>query len=272
MKVVIIISKKMPAALNVKDKLISIHGFEKTDKVFDGNEVHELKINDNEVVMCTVEENAVYLDDIDKRIDADLIIFPTTHKGSAGVLSLTCHVPGNWGKAELGGRDKQLCISPASLLREMFLELNNNKLTGYESSLEQTHHGPYLEKPAMFVEIGSSEAEWLNEEAGKVIAQAITNVLKKDIKQQKCVVVLGGQHYNQAANKVLLKTNYAVSHVCAKHCLTDLDEETLGQAMQKSTDKFEMVVLDWKGLGQHKQKAQELISKLGLRHERLNKL
>lgn len=271
MKVAIIISKVMPAALNIKEKLLKQHSFS-AGKAFEGNETYKATLGSNEVTIYTIEENAVRAENIDKKIDCDVIIFPTTHKSSAGVASLTCHVPGNWGKAELGGKEKTICKAPAELLKQVFLELNKNRVEGFEVSVEQTHHGPCVEKPVMFAEIGSSEKEWKNDAAGEAVAKSIIAALSSEAKTQKCVIILGGQHYNQAANKVLLNTKYAVSHICAKHCLQDLDEGMLQQAIAKSTAEFEMVVLDWKGLGQHKQKVKTLIEKLGLKSERTNKL
>ncbi len=272
MRVAIVISRKMPAALNIKEKLLGLCRFENAGAGIDGNDAYTARIGDNDVVMHTVEENAVFLEGIDKKLSSDLIIFPTTHKSSAGVPSLTCHVPGNWGKAGLGGRDRQLCISPSQFLKEIFLELNKHGVEGFEVSLEQTHHGPYLDTPAVFVEIGSSEKEWANDDAGMAVAKTILAALARETKKQKAVVVLGGQHYNQAANKILQRTDYSVSHICAKHCLADLEEEMLKQAAIKSTAQFGMIVLDWKGLGQHKEKVKDMVKRLDMACERISKL
>ena len=93
-------------------------------------------------------------------------------------------------------------------------------------------------------------------------------MLKRKIEEKKSVIVLGGGHYNQAANKIMINTEYAVSHICAKFLLGCLDEGILKQAMQKSIPEPEMVVLDWKGLGAHKQKVLGLIKSMGIEFKR----
>ena len=46
----------------------------------------------------------------------------------------------------------------------------------FEVTYEVTHHGPYLETPTLFIEIGSSEATWGDRDAARAIARALTEV------------------------------------------------------------------------------------------------
>src|SRR3989338_4586667 len=104
------------------------------------------------------KEESLNLKNLDKEVNGDILIFATRHRAASGKKSLTCHFPGNWDKAEFGGFKNKLCKAPASLLKEMFLNLSKNAVgKDFEVTLEATHHGPYLEKPAMFIELGSSE-------------------------------------------------------------------------------------------------------------------
>ena len=112
----VITSKKDPAGLNIKQSLIE-QGFEETEEEFDGEKIYQL----DDARLYTIEEDSIYCENIDKKIDADQFIFATKHKSEKEVKTLCCHVPGNFGKAELGGRDKQLCFSDASFLKELFL-------------------------------------------------------------------------------------------------------------------------------------------------------
>lgn len=276
MKFAIIVSKLDPAGMNDKARFLENFPFKELDEEFDGNRVYEFESNNaNNVRIYTINDKHVFHENIDKEIDADFFIFATTHKSTAGVKCLSVHVPGNWRKAELGGRDKQLCIANASYFKEMFLELmkqvNEAKLD-YGVSVEQTHHGPYLEKPVLFVEIGCSENEWKDEKAAVVITKTIINVLQRKIPEHKSVIVLGGGHYNQTANKIMTQTEYAASHICAKFLLENLDEEMINQAIKKSVPKPEMIILDWKGLGRHKQHVKELLEKIDIKVERYKNL
>ena len=42
----------------------------------------------------------------------------------------------------------------------------------------------------------------------------------------------------------------------------------LKEAITKSQERIDFVLLDWKGLGEHKQKTLDLLKRLGLKFER----
>ena len=153
MKTAIIISKKDPASLNIKDCLLEKYPFK------ENNDVYTLE----DINIYTIEEESIYSENIDKKIRADLFIFATKHESTSKINSLSVHVPGNWSKAELGGKDRKLCVAPVSLIKEILLELEKSNID-YEKIQEVTHHGPFLQKPCLFIEIGSTLSEWTNKE------------------------------------------------------------------------------------------------------------
>ncbi|MBI2507788.1 D-aminoacyl-tRNA deacylase [Candidatus Woesearchaeota archaeon] len=235
------------------------------------NQFEKLNLPKN-VEIIKVEKESIYNEDLDKEVKADYFIFATRHQSKAGVKSLCIHPIGNFSDAQLGGKEKELVKAMPSFMKTGVLELSKiNTLTDFEIAFEATHHGPYLEKPCMFIEIGSSEKEWNNEEAGKIIAGTILKTVGSKKKYKSCVV-LGGSHYNAVAKKIMLNTEYAVGHVCPKHNLKDLDSEMLLQMMNKSDDKSEFVVLDWKGLGSEKQRILKLLEENNVKYERYDKL
>tara|TARA_Y100000310_G_scaffold61961_1_gene57209 strand:- start:11815 stop:12645 length:831 start_codon:yes stop_codon:yes gene_type:complete len=265
MKFVIIVSKKDPAGLNIKNSLINLFRFKELDEKFEENSIYQL----NNIKLYTANKESIYCENIDKEIDADLFVFATKHQSAKGVSSLSCHAPGNWSKAEAGGSDKELCVAPALYLKEAFVRLTENaKNTEHEITMECTHHGPFLNKPCFFIEIGSSLEEWKNKDSGDIIAKTIMEILSKDIKKGKSCFVIGGSHYNHTANKIMLNSNYAVGHICPKYMLEVLNENLLRQAIERTVPKAELVVLDWKGLGEHKQKIIKLIEERGLEYKR----
>tara|TARA_Y100000310_G_scaffold341098_1_gene439121 strand:+ start:380 stop:1198 length:819 start_codon:yes stop_codon:yes gene_type:complete len=270
MKFAIIVSEKDPAGLNVKGCLVEEIGFKEIEEKFDGSKVYQLNEN---VKLYTVKKESIYCEDVDKEIDADLFVFATKHQSAKGVSSLSCHVSGNWDKAEAGGSDGKLCVAPALFLKETFVRLNENaKDTEHEITMECTHHGPFLNKPCFFIEIGSSLEEWKNKDSGNIIVKTIMDVLGKDISEGKSCFVIGGSHYNQAANKIMLRTEYAVGHICPKYMLEFLDEDLLKQAIERTVPKVSIVLLDWKGLGQYKQKIIGLLDKFGIEYERTQRI
>ena len=166
-----------------------------------------------------------------------------------------------------------LCPSSAILLKNMFIELNKAaKDSDYEITMEATHHGPYVEKPAVFVEIGSTEKEWNGNQNGEIIAKTIMSGIRNENKNYRIAVGLGGTHYCANFNKIALRTDIAFSYICPKYALQDLDENLIKQAIQKTKEKIDVALLDWKGLGQEKQRVVEMIKKLGLEFIRTDML
>ncbi len=225
----------------------------------------------NNVEIVETEIESIYNENLEKEVKADYFIFATRHQSKAGVKSLCVHPIGNFSKALLGGKDKNLVDAMPSFMKTAVLELSKNKLNDFEVAFEATHHGPYLEKPCMFIEIGSSEDQWKNEEAGMIIAKTILEIVKSKKKYKSCVV-LGGSHYNAVAKKIILNSEYAVAHVCPKHNLKDLDSEMIKQLINKSDEKIEFAILDWKGLGNEKQRILNLLEENNIEYKRYDKL
>ncbi len=264
MKTAIIVSKKDPAGMNIKERLLELYKWEKKEKFYELNDIR----------LYTVGKESIYCEDIDKEIDADLFVFATKHQSASGVHSLCVHSPGNWGKAEFGGKDRKLCIAPARYLRTALFTLK--KLASgldYEVIEEATHHGPFLEKPCFFIEIGSNEESWQNKEAAKVIAKTIMEVLEqKDTKEYAVAFGIGGLHHTPNLTKVMEKSDIAFGHVCPKYNLNNLDKEMMLQALSKTQENVDFVVLDWKGLGKEKQRILDLLKELNLEVKRSDRI
>ena len=279
------ISKKDPAGLNIKENLLKLFPFKETDEKFDNNSVYQL----NNIKIYTTEKESIYCENIDKKISSfwdgrmgveggqtnhpDLIIFATKHQSESRINSLSVHAPGNWSKAEFGGKDNQLCVAPASLLKTALLKLEElAQSTDFKIIQECTHHGPYLEKPCMFIEIGSDLEQWHNKEAGKLIAKTIMFILTAKTPEYKTAVGIGGLHHTPIFKKVMLSTNYAFGHVCPKYNLENLNKKMIQQAIIKTQEKVDLIVLDWKGLGQHKEKVVNILNELNLKYKKAKEL
>ena len=136
--------------MNIAEQLQSMHDFPAT-------------INGRKTGLFLRDEFITDLDGIDREIGAELFIFASQHKSQAGVHSLSVHSIGNFGKAMGSGRDNYLVPSPAFVMGECFRLLSEKakeESAGYAVILEATHHGPVLEKPSMFIEIGSDEEHY----------------------------------------------------------------------------------------------------------------
>jgi len=271
MQCAIITSKQDPAGMNIKECLLRLFKFHESGK-FENNSVYSYK---NNTVLYTLEQYHIFADELDKKIDADFFIFATSHKSKEGILSLSCHAPGNWGEAGFGGKSKKLCIAPALMLKKAYLELKNNQndVPNHQITLEVTHHGPYVNKPIMFIEIGSAEEHWGNKKAGEIIAKTIIKLIEEpELKNQKIAFGIGGPHYCNNFNKILERADIALGHICPKHNLHLLDEEMIMQAIERTKEKIDFVLLDWKGMGAEKERLKGILEKMGIEVKRTEKI
>lgn len=220
------------------------------------------------------------IDEKDERLkNIDFIIFATKHQSSAKVPSLSLHAPGNWRNADFGGKPGKICKTSGLVLKFLFQKLFENSQGKYPITLECTHHGPLLERiPCCFIEIGSDETAWKSPELGKIIAKTIADVQhfdnwknKAENKQIKTAIAIGGPHYAPNFNKIQLSetSNIAISHIIPEYALP-LTENMLKEAIEKTSEHVDLVLLDWKGCGnsEERQKIIELVKKTGIPSER----
>jgi D-aminoacyl-tRNA deacylase len=215
--------------------------------------------------ICLVDEEAILTEslNIEKINQYDFIIFASRHKSEKQEKCLSVHAPGNFRKAEYGGVEGKVCPSSALFNKFIFEKLNEQakkfNLTDFKITLEVTHHGPLINKPCVFIEIGSSEAEWSNRRLGFIIAKTIQETIEefKENKYKEVAVGIGGPHYCPSFNNIQLKSNVAISHVIAEYNMP-ISKEMILEAIKKTREDVDFVLVDWKGLGKSEQK-QEVI-------------
>ena len=233
-----------------------------------------------QIPIIELAKDSIYSENIDKTEEklrnVDFIIFATKHASKAGVPSLSLHAPGNWRNADFGGKPGKICPTSALVLKYLFQKLNENANGKYPITLEVTHHGPLIEKPCCFIEIGSDENAWKNPELGEIIAKTIADIQNfKTNKEIKTAIAIGGPHYAPNFSKIQLSTlsGVAISHIIPEHALP-LTENMLKEAIEKTSEHTDLILLDWKGIGnaESRQKIIELIEKAGLKHERTERI
>jgi len=249
MKFAIIITEEL-ASIKIKEKLLELFPFKANS--YNNIEIYELN------------KRCLYCENLDKELSADFFIFATIHQSESGKATLTVHPVGNWAEAKYGGKNQKLVPSSGILLKLALRNLRKfAKDLNFEVSVEQTHHGPFLSKPTMFIEIGSSEEQWKNPWAAEAIAKTIIKTITEYPKAKfKTTILFGGGHYNKTANKILLNTEFAISHICTKYYLTSLTKKQIQEAIIKSVENIDFLILDWKGLGPGKQNLLNLINEL----------
>jgi D-aminoacyl-tRNA deacylase len=214
----------------------------------------------------------------------DFIIFTSTHKSAKGNPSLSIHAPGNWRSADLGGHPYKICPTSAFVLKYLFQNLNKiyeenkqNLKEEYQITLEVTHHGPLIKIPCCFIELGSSEKQWQDKEAAKILAKTLVTLQdypnKNNINNWIPSIGIGGPHYAPNFNKVQLLSNYAISHIIPEYSLP-LTESMLKEAEEKTTEQIKEVLIDWKGCGksEQRQKILDALKHLGYSVKRTSEI
>ncbi len=189
-----------------------------------------------------------------------LVLSP--HKSEAGIPSLTVHTPGNWGKALFGGEAKKLNIAMPTLMTSILLEMRKRALLDFQVCFEVDHHGPTVDVPICFVEIGSSEREWAMRELAELVVESVLSALDSPISPDKIACGFGGGHYAPTFSK-LAEQGFAFGHMMAKYNAPDLSRELLEQAVEKNTEEVEVFVVERKGLPSS---AKELVRKFAEEH------
>lgn len=205
---------------------------------------------------------------LDEYFNPQAYVFLSRHSAESGIPSLTAHTTGNFSEnAELGGRGMELGRSNPDLLKNYMIAISGRRheVPAYEVTVEATHHGPTsLLKPVLFVEIGSTERNWGDGKAAATVTSALVESLEEPRHWESAAVCFGGTHYPSKFNRLILESDVAVAFVVPKYELGNVNEAMLGQMLQKSTTPVSRAVLDWKGLGQHKESISRVVDKFGL--------
>jgi len=250
--ILIVASQKDPASLNIKKQLLINYPFTETPAIFQGNITYQAQLNEKDIQLITLEEELIYAEDLPEFfINPGLIVFISRHSSASGKPTLSVHTPGNLGPAELGGKPRQVSISPANAMREALktmAKMKDEMKLNYEVSYEATHHGPSLYAPTMFVELGSSPQQWSDATAALAVAHAAINAATNRNDSPEIALGIGGPHYNSKFTKIALETNIAFGHIIPKYAISHLDENILQQCIERTFGAVKTVVLDWKGI------------------------
>ena len=251
--ILLVASKKDVASINIREQILNHYSFHKETEVFQNNPIHTAEINNKKVNLVTIEEESVKAQDLPEKFpNVELIVFISRHSSQSGKPTLSVHTPGNFGDAELGGLPRKLSISPALAMQDAlkalvhFKEYLNLK---YAVSFEGTHHGPSLNIPSMFVELGSSPEQWSDLKAAEAVGHcAMTAISNFSLSTSSCVLGIGGTHYNQKFSLMALMGEASFGHMIPKYAVYLADSEMLSQCIEKSLEKVSLAVLDWKGI------------------------
>jgi D-aminoacyl-tRNA deacylase len=241
------------AGITIAKSILQNYPFTETSQTYQNNPTYTADITNKQVTLATLSQetiNAQYL--TDDYPAAELIVFISRHSSQSGKPTLSVHTPGNFGDAELGGLPKTVSVAPAHAMQTALKTLMQCKeyfRLSHEVSYEVTHHGPSLNVPTMFVELGSSEAQWRDETAAEAVAHAAMAAIADFQKPRSSAVLgIGGTHYNQKFTLMALMGQTTFGHMIPKYAVALADEAMLRQCVERTLEHVPLALLDWKGI------------------------
>lgn len=253
--ILLVSSNKDPASLNIANQILQRYPFQKTLGTFQNNPVYTANLNKKFVTFIRLNEASVDAQNLPENFpDAELIIFISRHSSQSGTPTLTVHPPGNFAGADFGGLPQTVSVSPATAmsntLKMLMFYQQKLGLTDYEVSFEVTHHGPSLNVPAMFVELGSSMQQWTDSNAAYAVACATIFAIEtfESKPTQKAVIGIGGTHYNKKFTQMALNGEVVFGHMISKYAVVNVDASLLKHCVERSLEQVSEVLLDWRGI------------------------
>lgn len=221
MRILILVSRPDPASVNIRDALLDMQPWAETGS-FEGLPVREHA----DFLMVETPKMHLECDHLDERMRAaglafDAIIVASKHKAESGKPALTVHPIGNFDAADHGGLPRRLVPTAPRIMARVLRRLRA-EATGLKHvvTYEATHHGPYLETPTAFVEIGTDETAWNDADLGRRVARALLAATEPSHADAAPVLVaLGGSHYAPRATDLARQSKANFGHIVPGYAL-----------------------------------------------------
>ena len=246
-------SNKDPAGTNIANQILSHYPFKIANRTFQENPIYDAEINDNQIRLVTLKEETINAQTLpDYFSNLSLIVFVSRHSSASGTPTLSVHTPGNFTAAELGGIAHTVSVAPATAMQTTLKALKHYQEEldlNFAVSYECTHHGPSLNVPTMFAELGSSPRQWTDTKAAEAVAHAAMQAVTAfQVPRGAAVLGIGGTHYNQRFTQMALNDEAVFSHMIPKYVVQHVTAELLIHCRERTLEKVTHVILDWKGI------------------------
>ncbi len=272
----IVASEVDTASMNIKKHFLDIVDAHRTEIKLWDNTVLKGRIAAGEFFLATMRDEHVRHENFDHEAsqaigtDFSAVVVFSRHRSASGKKSLTVHPPGNYGVAEYGGQEGTLVPSAPRYMTGAFLSLHETgkEMVGdeYDITFEVTHHGPYVETPTFFIEIGSDEKAWRDKRAARVIAETVASFAPT--KDNKVAVGIGGGHYAPRFSELALRKEISFGHMIPSYALEDSTPEEIAGMVETALSKTpgaNGVYVHKKGLrGEARRKVREALQILGI--------
>lgn len=232
----IVTSKEDVASMNIRDCLLSAADWNEIGE-FDGSPV----LSCGGFTMILIEKIHLHFENLDAHvrselgIEPDCMIFASRHKSESKLRTLTVHPLGNYGEALFGGKAGSLVPTSPKLMSAALLALKRNaSALDFEISFECTHHGPFLETPAFFIEIGSDEGAWPERPAGEMLAKTIIELDSAETEDDVVAIGVGGGHYAPRHSGIVSSRKISFGHMIPNYAIDNVDKEMVKLAIERT--------------------------------------
>jgi D-aminoacyl-tRNA deacylase len=230
MTVLIISSSEDSASTHIKNSLLEQTTWEEQGTFYDTPVFRHQSMKN--IILVTIPDKKIRHENIDievhehLHIEPKLAIFLSRHRSKTGEPTLTVHPIGNFNDAEFGGKPKTLVpCAPRMMTHLLRLIKKNLQTTDLEFKVcyEVTHHGPFLQTPTFFAEVGSTEIQWQQKKPAEVIATSLLELFnayhyEEDFPKDIPVLLgIGGGHYAPRFTDIAFEKNTAFGHMIPSH-------------------------------------------------------
>lgn len=238
-------SKKDEASVNIMESLKKM-GFSAKENL-DSIKTYQLR----DQVLLESEKELIYFDNVEELIrenydlNLECVVFVSRHASDSGIPTLTTHVTGNLeDENKFGGDPESLAVPMPAKMRILLEEMKDSvdrKDLDYDVSYEVTHHGPTeLGVPSLFLEIGSTESRWKDENAGDIVSGSLIKALESD-RSFKTVLGVGDGHYAPRHTDEAFSRGIAYGHIIPEYM--DPKKSVIEDAIEKSSKSLNEIIV-----------------------------
>jgi D-aminoacyl-tRNA deacylase len=253
-EVAIVCSTADPASLNIVRCLLDLTTWE-NHCGYSSSGHNRLVIHDQQqIALCGLEDR---LDELG--LKPSLVVLASRHKAKEEIPWLGGHFTGEIDPEK--GCERRLSAASPFGLRSFLLNVSREALQGFRVSAEATHHGPTdINTPCFFAEIGSSEKQWSDPQAGEAVARSILGLEACEL---PVFLGIGGGHYVPRQTDLMLEAKIAFGHLFSSYQVESLDRDILKEAGEKSGASF--AYLDRKSLrSENRNGISPILEEIGL--------
>jgi D-aminoacyl-tRNA deacylase len=230
-EVAVVCSRSDPASINVADQLMRLESWEDHGGYSSSGPFRLVVHSERQTALKGLDSTLARLG-----LSPQMVVFPCRHESKERLPWFGGHFTG---KLDEGHRE--LSAAAPWGLRSFLWNIKKLAPAGYRVSAEATHHGPTdMQTPSFFAEIGSSEQQWSDPDAGEVVARAILGL---DPIELPVFLGFGGGHYVQRQTELIYQTEISFGHLFSSYQLGSLDSELVDEARRKSCANYAYVDL-----------------------------